>query len=792
MPGRGEPYGFLMAAVLALLLIPAAAYSLGLGEARVDSYLNQPLDVRIRLLDANADDLDSLTVAPASPADFERLGINSRALALDLSATVDRGQSPSVIRINSDRAVTDPVVQLLIDARWSNGRILREYTLFLELATVAIAPPARGETAALEFSAATAQRPELQRVRAVQGGRYGPVAGGETLWSIAQANLATSDVSMDQMMLAIVELNPNAFRNGNVNRLLRGAELELPDAERARELDPLEADVAVAAQHRAFRRSAAFDPPVISDAGREAEVRAAPSAVGDSAEAEPLLSLVPPGNDEDGAGAVGDVAEVDALRQQLALAEEEVYAVRQEAEEFRSRVDELETLVRDNIGGLGLQDAELANLEETLRAAREATREGADPALRADVSERLEQYLDEFAESGVDAGADDSDGAGEGAEVIADDATPTQVVSGADSTGDAEPATGPTADAQLEADAESESPEAEAARGVTRADSGFAVWANPMTGLVVALVLVVLVAFVLRAALRRRRAEAGARERSLNRAGDLPPSPPVTAPVDEARPSVAKRRQDLAAQLVLLKTLASEGREKEFGAALDEMSEHVSKGNEPEWREAVELAGRLVPDHPLVAGSADRVSDAAAKADAPRSGVDREFQVDNLISRLDADREETENSDWLEAEVTGKASDRGMLVQEHEGESEAPPRDDETPVAFEPEPDCEPKDGSEDESLILDWPAAEAGQSAETGASATDSESAGESADSDDMFSQTDDDIDVKLDLAKAYLSWDSADSARTLLEEVVGEGNDAQRDQARKLLDDLDGVAEG
>jgi pilus assembly protein FimV len=827
MSSRGERNGFLMAAVLALVLIPAGAYSLGLGEARVESYLNQPLDVRMRLLDASADDLDSLTVAPASPDDFERLGMSSRVLALDLSVTVDRGQSPPVIRVTSDRAVTDPVVQVLIDARWSSGRMLREYTLFLDPATVEVAPPpaepARDEAAEpaprpaepepAAAPAAPAQRPEPARVRAAQGGRYGPVARGETLWSIARANRPASDVTMDQMMIAIVELNPSAFRDGNINRLLRGAELELPDAERARALDPAEAAAAVAAQNRAFRRGATADTPVVSDAGRDVEPEpeaAAPSdAAAGSAGAEPRLSLVPPGDDEEGTGADGDGAEVDALRQQLARAEEELYAARQEAEEFRSRVEELESLVRDNPGGLGLQDAELAGLEETLRAAREATSEGADPALRADVSERLGQYLDDFAERGVETGAD-PDAPGADTEAAADDEALAETAGGAEPIDDAEPTAGPTADAQAEAEAESETgtepTAAESSRRVTEVGSGDGLWANPMTWLVVALVVLVLVAFGLRVGLRRRREEARAREQPLKRAADVPPSTPAAHPVDEARSVVTRRPDDLAAHLALLKTLASDGREEEFGAALEAMFEHVSSGNEPEWREAVELAGRLVPGHPLVKGSADWVSDAAADADEPRSEIDQESEVDDLMSRLDADLEETDDSDWLETDAADETPDRGPLLREHEGASEDTPGDDEATVAFEHEPESEPKPeplaSEEDDDLIVDWPEPEGGKRAETGPGATGAESTDaestepepveESADGDDIFSQTDDDIDVKLDLAKAYLSWNSADSARTLLEEVVREGNDAQRDQARKLLDDLDGGAEG
>ncbi|NCO20389.1 MAG: hypothetical protein GW900_10160, partial [Gammaproteobacteria bacterium] len=190
-------------AIAIAMALPGSALAVGLGEARVDSYLNQPLDVRMRLLDATADDLDTLTVTPASPAEFDRLGVMSNALALGLEISVDRSKSPPVIRVRSSRPVADPVVQLLIDARWSGGRMLREYTLFLDPPTLPVAPPPapvrpQAEPAQPVPAPMTRQTPEAIRpaaprsqpqVRAVSGQSYGPVAGGETLWSIARAAL---------------------------------------------------------------------------------------------------------------------------------------------------------------------------------------------------------------------------------------------------------------------------------------------------------------------------------------------------------------------------------------------------------------------------------------------------------------------------------------------------------------------------------------------------------------------------------------------------------------------------
>jgi len=50
----------------------------------------------------------------------------------------------------------------------------------------------------------------------------------------------------------------------------------------------------------------------------------------------------------------------------------------------------------------------------------------------------------------------------------------------------------------------------------------------------------------------------------------------------------------------------------------------------------------------------------------------------------------------------------------------------------------------------------------------------------------SDDPVDTKLDLARAYLDMGDADGARAMLGEVLKEGSQMQRDTARRLLDGL------
>src|SRR6056297_3133480 len=843
------------------LIVPVGAYALGLGEARVESFLNQPLDVRMRLFDVSDDDLDSLTVTPASPEDFERLGLMSNSLALGIRIEVDRSVSPPIVRVTSARPVSDPVVQLLVDARWASGRMLREYTLFLDPPTVAVEPPAPARTAQpaepvvdrqvdrpadrqspaparpAEAPPAGESGPQSQsqqpRAVAASGSRsYGPDASGDTLWSIARANLPAGDVSMNQMMIAIVELNPDAFRDRNINQLLRGAELQLPDAERVRALDAAAAAAEVAAQNRAFSRRMAGDVPVVSSAGRDSGPAAESPAGRDmsgrpepSASADPedhRLSLVPPGDEESGNGLSEDAAEVADLRQRLARAEEELYAARQEAEEFQSRVEDLETAIRDNPGGIGLRDAELAGLEATLRAAREATREDADPQMRAEVSERLEGYLEQY-ESAAQTGAD---GEQPGSEGLGPDGgegeTDAQESVVQDNGGIATPDEGGAADA---------TPASE--RTVTESESSGGLLANPMLLLFAGLVVLLVILAVIRLLLRRGKESAKSKP-PLERGADVPRAPrPTEDPIQTARARVAENPEVLAAHLGLLQTLATEGNQDEFGDALESMYVHVESDSQPEWREALDLAGRVVPGHSLVKGSSDWVADSASRdVDEPVSEVDEESEVGDLMTRLDEDLDESDDRDWLgeDNEDVAKKSDAPLLRGDEDsdadhaaglvsGDEESVPgsdeidedvdfgdwdADEEVPedVAEPDVPVSSPEEGQvteKDEDIMLDWPdedrsAAQGESEAESAPEEpaglefgeVDREHPADEPAEDDIFAQSDDDIDVKLDLAKAYLSWNSTDSARTLLEEVAREGNESQREEARKLLDDL------
>ena len=65
-------------------------------------------------------------------------------------------------------------------------------------------------------------------------GAYGPVKSGDTLSKIA-GKLVGDDYSLNQSMLALLRVNPDAFVDGNINLIKRGMVLRLPQARNCRD-----------------------------------------------------------------------------------------------------------------------------------------------------------------------------------------------------------------------------------------------------------------------------------------------------------------------------------------------------------------------------------------------------------------------------------------------------------------------------------------------------------------------------------------------------------------------------
>ncbi len=361
--------------MLALLsLFSPAVLALGLGGAVVESYLGQPLDVRVELISQNEDELQSITAGLASADDFELLGLSLTAITVPLQFEVVTDADKPYVHITSQLKVSEPVVQVLVEVVWASGRMLREYTLFLDPPTIdspapqvtlkpapvktspaetnsapvapiqkniapraeqaeTAAPVAAKPDAAVEppaDKAASESKPgkiaeqkqeQAQQLSAEQDSGdevYGPVARGETLWGIARDYSKGSGYSINQAMLALQRKNPDAFIKGNINSLKRGAILRLPAFNELGELTSREALLEVLRQeaeiHTGVRTASPdFGTPTVADSGDYQKSASEPEPEPELNKDEGHLELVPPAEDEvQDTQAEGQVPEQDA------------------------------------------------------------------------------------------------------------------------------------------------------------------------------------------------------------------------------------------------------------------------------------------------------------------------------------------------------------------------------------------------------------------------------------------------------------------------------------------------
>ena len=120
-------------AVALLLVMPSAAFALGLGDIRLLSPLDQPLKAQIELLDATPEAVQNLQVQLASRDTFARYGLSWPQFLSDVHVkTVQTADGREVVELSTDQPITDPVLTLLVEANWDRGHLIREYTVLLD------------------------------------------------------------------------------------------------------------------------------------------------------------------------------------------------------------------------------------------------------------------------------------------------------------------------------------------------------------------------------------------------------------------------------------------------------------------------------------------------------------------------------------------------------------------------------------------------------------------------------------------------------------------------------------
>lgn len=435
------------------------ALGLGLGEITLKSKLNQPLDAEIKLLQVRNLSEEDIIVELASTADFQRFGIDRLYFLHNLKFDVqlDHPGGP-IVRVRSDEPVREPYLVFLVQAQSpSSGRLLREYTLLLDLpvftaeAPAPIQAPARQtQTAQIETEPAirapsapattaprTVQREgepyrappapgrsTRQQPASFDGNVYGPIQANDTLWDIA-SRVRPSGVSIQQSMLALQRANPDAFINGNINLLKRGQVLRVPEEHEWLSLDQQTAIREVAFQNEQWRsgRFESSGAELAASSSRPSRQRGSEAPRGQLTLSAP--SAVDQAGETSGAGSTAGGREL--LENELAIVSEQLDAARRENQELSSRIVELEEQIATMERLLEVSSAELRALQ--LAADQDVTAEELAveaPEEEAETSSAVGEEVE--AEEAVTAEAEEVSATAEEADAATATAPATKVV----------------------------------------------------------------------------------------------------------------------------------------------------------------------------------------------------------------------------------------------------------------------------------------------------------------------------------------------------------------------------
>ncbi len=432
-------------------LLPTNSLALGLGEIEVNSFLNQPLSAEIEVISARPGEIDDLLVSLASREAFARAGLSRPRHLLDLRFAVRKNEAgdEAVIIVSTKAGIKEPFLNFLIEADWSKGRVLREFTVLLdppffadqpaaaettEAATQPVEQPIAEEASVSEI-VEQAGVTELEETPVEQSAESGEqitepialsedtaaqqtaepepsyvaetsqsitdddvlVSKGDTLWSIA-SRYKDDAHSMAQVMLAFQRANPDAFTDGNINNMKEGAILRAPG------MDELDAIGQQQAYAEVLTQNGLWDDYVarvtgVSPAAASEQAAAGESTTGEAAVSEESgeLSLLLPGDGASESTGTGEAGDVDELRTKLALAEEELEASRIENQDLESRIAELQarlSKVEELQKMVEIEDDSLAQMqaEQAAQPVEEAT-EGIEEIEESVASEPVSEAI---------------------------------------------------------------------------------------------------------------------------------------------------------------------------------------------------------------------------------------------------------------------------------------------------------------------------------------------------------------------------------------------------------------
>ena len=375
------------------ILTPLTSQAFGLGEINVLSALNEPFKAEIKINALKEEEKDNFDIGIAGSDEFDKAGLDRSFVLTQLKFDVINNTSGAKVLVTSEQVIKEPFLDFLVSASAGSGKLIREYTVLLDppefvMNSTKSVMPSRSESS----SRKTSVQPNSTTFNASNETVYGPVRKSDTLWNIALKTRPNESVSVQQMMMALLKANPEAFNN-NINSLKANYTLTLPSLAEINALSQSQAFQAFKQQNAEWR--ARQTPPVSAkrtsvesatdkntgadDTQSTTQMESEQLASADSSsDDEAHLQLVAPDEadnsvDEASPNMDGN-PQIDKLTEQLTYAQETIEAQAQENIDFKARMDAMEEQLETMRRLISLKDADLAKLQSLV-----AEKEKLDP-----------------------------------------------------------------------------------------------------------------------------------------------------------------------------------------------------------------------------------------------------------------------------------------------------------------------------------------------------------------------------------------------------------------------------
>ncbi len=321
MSGSLLSFSVVCRVAVALLWVPALSQAVELGELGVHSEGSGELNLEVDLGAVVPAELATLSISLASRSEFSEAGIAYPKYADSLEFRILEGVNGTYyVAITTAIPVEETVVHLLLSATWSRGKVVREYTAWLN-------PPLFAPD-----SVAGVVLPSTVEVQP-----------GDTLSGIVHSLDLPGSLTRFQGYTAILEANPDAFIDGNMNRLLAGAVLEIPSHDVISRTSPETALQQFLAQSEQYNQylsqighfkqpqTGSGETEVQSGGGPEEEARL---SIGQEVVEEELSAALE--------GESGGSGQISALEIQSAQVEETLLSAEAQSEEIKEELTEMQ------------------------------------------------------------------------------------------------------------------------------------------------------------------------------------------------------------------------------------------------------------------------------------------------------------------------------------------------------------------------------------------------------------------------------------------------------------------